>query len=166
MPPSGLEFVYLENRERLVRFLRARGAGDAAEDLVHDLWVTVSARIDGPIANPVAYLHRAADRLMIDRYRSRRQAERREQAWEAERQEEALAMPTPEREVGARQQAARIAAVLDALGERKSAIFRRVRVDGIAQRTVAAEFGVSVSTVEADLREVARALIRLKDAVR
>ncbi len=27
MPPSGLELVYLENRDRLVRFLRARVRG-------------------------------------------------------------------------------------------------------------------------------------------
>ncbi len=37
--------------------------------------------MDGPIANPLAYLYRAADMLMIDRYRSRRQAELREQDW-------------------------------------------------------------------------------------
>lgn len=166
MPPSGLEIVYLENRERLVRFLRSRGAGDAAEDLVHDLWMNVSARAEGPIANPVAYLHRAADRLMIDLYRSRRQAELREHAWEAERHEEAAAGPTPEREVGARQEAARVREVLDAMGERKAAIFRRVRVDGVPQRRVAEEFGISLSTVESDLREAARALVSLKDAIR
>nr|WP_184112095.1 RNA polymerase sigma factor [Sphingomonas abaci] len=164
MPPSGLELVYLENRDRLVRFLRARGAGDVAEDLVHDLWLTVSTRSEGPIANPVAYLHRAADRLMIDRYRSRSQAEKREQAWEKDREGENFMMPTPEREVGARQEAERVVAVLNALGDRKAGIFRRVRIDGVAQRTVAEEFGVSLSTVEADLREAARALITLKDA--
>lgn len=166
MPPSGLELVYLENRDRLVRFLRARGAGDAAEDLVHDLWVTISTRSDGPIANPVAYLHRAADRLMIDRYRSLSQAEKREQAWEADRQDENVVMPTPEREVGARQEAARVVAALDALGERKAGVFRRVRIDGVEQRAVAVEFGVSLSTVEADLREAARAITTLKDAIR
>ncbi len=36
MPPTGLEAVFLANRDKLVRFLTARGAGDAAEDLVQD----------------------------------------------------------------------------------------------------------------------------------
>lgn len=166
MPPNGLEIVFLENRERLLRFLKARGAGDAAEDLVQELWMNVSERTDGPIANPIAYLHRAADRLMIDRYRSRRQAERREQAWGNEHRDDAIIRPTPEREIGARQEAQRVTDVLDALGERKAAIFRRVRIDGIAQRVVAAEYGVSVSTVESDLREATRALVKLKEEIR
>jgi hypothetical protein len=55
MPPNGLEAVYLDNRDKLLRFLRARGAGEAAEDLIHDLWLKVVGRSDGPIANPVAY---------------------------------------------------------------------------------------------------------------
>ena len=79
MTPTGIEAVFLANRDKLVRFLAARGAGDAAEDLVQDLWVKMAGRMDGPIANPLAYLYRAADMLMIDRYRSRRQAERRDQ---------------------------------------------------------------------------------------
>lgn len=166
MPPAGLEAVFLANRDKLVRFLRARGAGDAAEDLAQDLWIKVRAQPEGPIANPVAYLYRAADLLMIDRYRSRRQAERREQAWEDDRHGFGASSPSPEREVSARQEAARVAAVLAAMGERKAAIFRRVRVDGEPQRSVAEAFGVSLSTVESDLRDVARALVKLKDEIR
>jgi hypothetical protein len=108
MPPNGLEAVYLDNRDKLLRFLRARGAGEAAEDLIHDLWLKVAGRSDGPIANPVAYLYRAADLLMIDRYRSLRQAERRDQAWHEGQQDHPATAPTPEREVGARQEAAKV----------------------------------------------------------
>ncbi|PCD03407.1 RNA polymerase subunit sigma-70 [Sphingomonas spermidinifaciens] len=166
MPPTGLEAVFLDHRDKLLRFLRARGAGEAAEDLVQDLWIKLGTRADGPIANPVAYLYRAADLLMIDRYRSRRQAERRDQLWEEDRHPLDGRAPSPEREVSARQETARAAAVLAAMGERKSAIFRRVRLDGVPQRRVAEEFGVSLSTVESDLRDVARALLKLKDEIR
>lgn len=166
MPPTGLEAVYLDNRDKLLRFLRARGAGETAEDLVHDLWLKVVGHADGPIANPMAYLYRAADLLMIDRYRSRRQAERRDQAWEEGRQDLSTMTPTPEREVGARQEAMRVAQVLRTLGERKSTIFRRARIEGVAQRAIAEELGVSLSTVESDLREVTRALVKLKDEIR
>ncbi len=166
MPPTGLEVVFLANRDKLIRFLRARGAGDAAEDLVQDLWIKVRSQPGGPIANPAAYLYRAADLLMIDRYRSRRQAERRDQAWEDDRHQPGSSVPSPEREVSARQETLRVAAVLAAMGERKASIFRRVRVDGEPQRKVAEAFGVSLSTVESDLREVARALLKLKDEIR
>jgi RNA polymerase sigma-70 factor (ECF subfamily) len=163
MPPTGLEAVFLANRDKLVRFLTARGAGDAAEDLVQDLWLKVAGRMDGPIANPLAYLYRAADMLMIDRYRSRRQAERREQDWAEGQGPEAP--PGTERAVAARQTAEQVAATLAGLGERTATVFRRVRVDGIAQRQVAAELGVSISTIESDLRMAAHALAALKERI-
>lgn len=164
MPPSGLEAVYLANRDKLVRFLAARGAGEAAEDLVHDLWLKVSARTPGPIANPLAYLYRAADLLMIDRYRSRRQAELREQAWEEQAADRAGA--EAERVVAAKQETAKVAAVLAELGSRRETVFRRARLDGVSQRQIAAELGISLSTVEADLRAASRALLALREDLR
>lgn len=166
MPPTGLEAVYLANRDKLVRFLRARGAGDGAEDLVHDLWLKVSGRPDGPIGNPLAYLYRAADTLMIDRYRARRQAERRDQAWTDQRMDaDIAAAPSAERTVIARQEAVRMTRVLEALTPRQQTILRRTRIDGVAQRQVAAELGISLSTVESDLRIVVRALANLKETI-
>ena len=143
--------------------ITARGAGDAAEDLVQDLWVKVAGRMDGPIANPLAYLYRAADMLIIDRYRSRRQAAVREQDWVDG--QGADPPPGTERAVEARQTAEQVAATLASLGERPATVFRRVRVDGIAQRQVAAELGVSISTVESDLRMAAHALAALKERI-
>ena len=49
------------------------------------------------------------------------------------------------------------------LHARAVAIFRRSRIDGIAQRVIAQEFGVSISTVESDLRQVYRVLIELRE---
>lgn len=164
MPPSGLEAVYLANRDKLVRFLAARGAGEAAEDLVHDLWLKVSARTPGPIANPLAYLYRAADLLMIDRYRSRRQAELREQAWEEQAADRAGAEAG--RVVAAKQETAKVAAVLAELGSRRETVFRRARLDGVSQRQIAAELGISLSTVEADMRAASRALLALREDLR
>jgi len=163
MSPTGIEAVFLANREKLVRFLAARGAGDAAEDLVQDLWVKLSGRMDGPVANPLAYLYRAADMLMIDRYRSRRQAERREQDW-AEGQG-GPEPPAVERALVARQTAERIAATLTALGERPATVFRRARVEGVSQKRIAEELGISISTVESDLRLAAHAIAALKEQI-
>lgn len=162
-PHAGLEAVFLANRDKLVRFLLARGAGDAAEDLAHDVWLKVAGRADGPIGNPLAYLYRAADTLMIDRYRARRQAEARDQAWSDSHAQE---QPAADRSVAARQEAGEVAALLTTLGSRREAVFRRVRIDGAAQREVAAELGVSLSTVESDLRIACRALADLKERLR
>ena len=165
MPPTGIEAVFLANRDRLVRFLGARGAGDAAEDLVQDLWLKVSGRMDGPIGNPLAYLYRAADMLMIDRYRASRQAERRERDWAEGQQAGDTDAPAAERAVIASQTAERIAATLAALGERPALVFRRARVEGVSQKQIAAELGISISTVESDLRMAAHALAALKEQI-
>src|SRR3546814_7203118 len=63
---------------RIVRFLEVRGAGDNAEDLFQDLWMRLTDRRMGPIADPLPYVMRAANNLMLDRYRSARQRELRD----------------------------------------------------------------------------------------
>lgn len=164
---SGLEAEFLASRGRLLRFLQARGAGDAAEDLLQDIWLKASAA-SGPVAAPLPYLFRVANSLMIDRYRAQRQAQQRDHDW-ADAQDGAMPgvsdEPSPERALIARQQAARVAQTIDSLGPRAATIFRRHRIDGMPQKQVAQEMGVSLSTVEADLRMAYRALADLKGAL-
>lgn len=164
MSSTGLEAVFLANRDRLLAFLRAHGAGDAAEDLLQELWIKVSTAPTGPIAQPLSYLYRAANNLMLDRYRSQQQATRRDHDWT----EAATTVvgqsddPSTERKLIAREQLRLAQAALDALGERTAAIFRRHRIDGVGQRDIAAEFRVSISTVESDLRRAYRAMTDLR----
>jgi RNA polymerase sigma factor (sigma-70 family) len=159
MQNTGLEAVFLANRDALLRFLTAHGAGDAAEDVLQELWLKLQSARSGPIAAPLAYLYRAANNLMLDRYRSHRQAAQRDHDWSEAGPTE---QPDSERSLIAREQVAQAAAALDALGPRVAAIFRRHRLDGVGQREVAAEFGVSLSTVEADLRKAYAALIAIR----
>ena len=156
----------LEHRDQLLRFLLARGAGDAAEDLLQELWVKVSASRPGPIASPRAYLFSAANRLIIDHYRATTQGARRERNWaeatgaaEPDRSE----APSADRVLLGQEYARLVQRTLDELGERPAAIFRRHRVDEVPQRKIAEEFGVSLSTVESDLRRAYRALVELKE---
>lgn len=152
---QGIEGVLLAQRTRVIRFLELRGAGDAAEDLFQDLWMRLTDRPTGPIADPIPYIMRAANNLMLDRYRSVRQRELRDHAWS-----EATAAQAPSAEISliSREQLLLVERAIDATGERPAGIFRRFRVDGVAQRDIAAEIGVSLSTVEADLRKVYAAL--------
>ncbi|MET0373180.1 MAG: RNA polymerase sigma factor [Rhizorhabdus sp.] len=166
MSSTGLEAVFLSNRDRLLGFLRAHGAGDAAEDLLQELWIKLSAAASGPIAQPLSYLYRAANNLMLDRYRSQQQATKRDHDWT----EAATTLPgqsdepSSERRLIAREQLRLAQTALDELGERPAAIFRRHRIDGVGQRDIAAEFGVSLSTVESDLRRAYRVLIDLRNS--
>ena len=156
---QGIEGVLLANRERIVRFLKVRGAGDAAEDLFQDLWMRLTDRPIGPIADPLPYVMRAANNLMLDRYRSARQRELRDKAWG-----EAAAghHPSAETSLISREQLALVEAAIAATGDRPARIFRRFRVDGLGQRDIASEVGVSLSTVEADLRKVYAALTAIR----
>lgn len=152
---QGIEGVLLANRERIVRFLVVRGAGDAAEDLFQDLWMRLTERRMGPVADPLAYAMRAANNLMLDRYRSARQSDLRDKAWG---ESAAVQKPSAESALISREQLALVEQAVAATGERPAHIFRRFRVDGVPQRDIAAEMGISLSTVEADLRKVYAAL--------
>lgn len=157
---QGMDAVLLAHRARLLRFLEAHGAGDAAEDLLQELWMRVTQRPTGPVGNPLAYLYRAANNLMVDRYRTERQARLRDQAWtEARGTGETAPEPTAEEQLIAREALRRFDRVLAAQGERAALCFRRFRLDGIPQRQIAAELGVSLSTVESDLRRAYAALL-------
>ena len=165
MEASGLEGVFLANRARLLRFLLAHGAGDAAEDLLQQLWLKLSAAPPGPVAQPLSYLYRAANNLMLDRHRALRQAVLRDRHWSDAQllsATEPQGAPAGERALIARQQLAAATTALSALGDRAATVFRRHRLDGVGQREIAVELGVSQSTVESDLRRAYAAMIAVQ----
>ena len=164
MTGSGLEAAFLANRASLLRFLRARGAGEAADDLLQEAWVRAAAEAKGPIADPVAYLYRTANNLMIDRSRSVQRAAARDHRWseaQAPDGDPALA-PPGERALIAREELAAAEATLAALGERTDFVFRRFRIEGASQRHIAEELGISLSAVEKHLQRAYRALAELR----
>lgn len=153
---QGIDAVLLAHRAALLRFLAAHGTPDEAEDLFHELWLRVIQAPTGPIGNPLAYLYRAANNLAIDRHRARRQAQAREQAWGESRDG---AEPAADRQLISRQELAGMEQVLALQGDRVAQVLRRFRLDGMPQRQIAAELGISLSTVESDLRRAYAALI-------
>jgi len=164
VPESGLQAVFIANRDKLLRFLMAQGAGEAAEDLLQELWIRVSTSATAPIAQPLSYLYRAANNLMLDRYRSNQQAVRRDASWLAAQtgEPDMSEAPSDERSLIAREQLLLAERTLDALGPRVATAFRRHRLDGVPQKVIARELNVSLSTVEADLRKAYRAMIELR----
>ncbi|UZW56513.1 sigma-70 family RNA polymerase sigma factor [Sphingobium sp. JS3065] len=162
---TGLSAIFLNNRPALLRFLRARGAGEASEDLLQDMWMKLEEKDLGPIADPLPYLYRMANNLMLDRYRSATRRERREQDW-AEGAGGVMADPSEDIGIDERliltERLEEARAVLRSLGPRVELVFRRFRIEGVGQRLIAEELGVSLTTVEKDLQKAYRAMIALK----
>lgn len=165
MQHQGIQLIFEESREPLLRYLRAHGAGDSAEDLLHELWLRLTTNPPGPIASPRNYLFRAATNLMIDRRRSEAQAQRREQQWSSitdRLSDAAVNDPGPERQMDGRRKLALVEAELAKLPPRALTVFRSHRIDGRTQRDIAASMGLSASTIESDLRMVYRLLDDLR----
>ncbi len=165
MQHQGLQQLFEENRESLLRYLRAHGAGEAAEDLLQELWLKAASHPGGPIASPRSYLFRAATNLMIDYRRAEVQGRRREDEWSglADRLGNAVAKdPGPERGIDSQRRLATVERELAKLPPRALAIFREHRVEGRTQREIAARFGVSASTVESDLRQSYRLIDEIR----
>jgi RNA polymerase sigma factor (sigma-70 family) len=152
---GGLEAVFLAHRTELLRFLRARGAGDAAEDLVQE---------SGPVQDPLPYLYRAANNLMIDRVRSEQRGAQRDRDWADATTglSEASDAPSADQALIAREQLRSAQLTIAELGERTDAIFRRFRIEGVGQRRIADEMGISINTVEKHLQRAYRALVGLR----
>lgn len=157
----GLEEAFLNHRLDLLRFMRARGAGEAADDLLQELWLKAIAIPTGSVADPRSYLFRIANNLMLDRRRAALRAAQRDTAWGNAAGEEPIC-GSGEQVLIARQQIERAERALAALGCRVAAIFRRYRIDGISQREIAHEMGISLSAVEKDLQKAYRIVIRIK----
>ena len=161
-PVSGLQVVVLNERARFLRFLASRGAGDEAEDLLHELWQRLANAPGTPVADPVSYIFRAAENLMRDVRRSRISRERRQFDWH-ETASAPHEQPDGERALIAREQLRMIDAALQALGNRIACVFRRYRIDGVSQAKIAEELGVSLSSVEKDLQKAYRLVAQMKE---
>ncbi len=163
MATGGLKAAFLDNRPALFRYLGARKVpADEAEDILQDLFVKLEGLRPGPIAEPRAYLYRMAENLLQDRRRSAGWRSSREQAWVAAQggaTRDADTQPSAERTLIAREQLSLVSEALAGLPDRTLQIFRRYRLDGIRQRDIATELGISVSSVEKHLRSAYQVVV-------
>ncbi|UAK22853.1 RNA polymerase sigma factor [Sphingomonas nostoxanthinifaciens] len=162
MTQGGMQAVFMENQAVLLRFLRARGAGGEAEDVLQDMWLKLGVVDAGPISEPLSYLYRMADNQLLDRHRARTRRARRESEWGESMQVQA---PSPEQALDAREKLIAAEQALTDLGERTHSILTRYRVDGVSQKEIARELGVSLSLVEKHLQRAYRALVAVRRRV-
>ena len=163
MAENGIEAVFMDNRPMLQRFLRARiRDSQEAEDLLQDLWLKLSSLNTGPIADPLAYLFRMADNLVLDRRRAAARRIRRDEAWTSANSGVAPDVDdraSPERTLLARERLRMIERALAALPERTALSFRLFRIEGRPQKAIAADLGLSVSAIEKHLQRAYHAVL-------
>ncbi|USI73415.1 RNA polymerase sigma factor [Sphingomonas morindae] len=157
MAGDSLAKAFEANRAALLRYVRARGAGDDADDLLQDLWLKLGGAGEVIVLDPLAYLYRMAHNLLLDRRRAALRRQRREERYGGEG--DADESPSAERTLLARERLRAIEHLLAALGPRTDYIFRRFRVEGVGQRAIAQELGITVSAVEKHLQKAYRAIL-------
>ena len=168
MAGSALAKAFMAGRAPLLRYLRARGAADDAEDCLQELWIRAEANADQDIADPLAYLYRMAHNLMLDRQRTAQRRQNRERSYRRDVQGgdgDADDSPEAERVLIGRERLRQVDHVLAGLGRRTEYIFRRHRVDEIGQRDIAAELGLTLSAVEKHLQKAYRAIAATQRAI-
>lgn len=164
---TDLVTTFMAHREALARFLRLRSGSDTVDDLLQELWLRARAsdQSDQIVGKPLAYLYRMAHSLVIDTQRGASRARSRDHDWGYvhDRLGDGEEPAHAERRLIARDELRTIDAALESVGQRAASIFRRYRLDGIDQRSIAGEMGVSISTVEKDLRKIYDALLQVRE---
>jgi RNA polymerase sigma-70 factor (ECF subfamily) len=158
-----LRAALVEHRAALLRyFLARRVPPEDAEDVMQDLVVKLESHASGPVAEPRAYLYRMAENLLLDRIRSEGRRRGREQAWVAVQAGATLETddrPSPEQALIARERLSLVSTALAVLPERTMHVFRRYRIEGVPQREIAGELGISLSAVEKHLQKAYQVVV-------
>ena len=117
-------------------------------DIVQDAYLRI-ARLDsiGHIRNARAYFFTTARMGLLERIR-RERIVRIDSMTEMEALTLADEDPGPERHVSARQELARVRALIEALPDRCRQIFELRRIQGVPQREIAARLGLPEHTIE------------------
>lgn len=163
---NGLVAVFLENRERLVRFFVSRTRDPhEAEDVVQEIYVRLSSRDQGPIADPLGYLHRIGLNLVVDRVRERQRRQRREQDWgdvTTSRLGEDLVDESPSQieRLLARERHEQFARALASMPPGAARVFRMHRIEGQSHSQVAERLGISRKGVEKHMTTALRHLAK------
>jgi len=164
VPGPDLDQVLSTERTALVRALVYRvGSHDTAEDLAHEACVRViQALRQRPIRDLAAFLHQTARNLAIDHLRNRSWRQRHELcgADEQELGQVGAEAARPD-EIALQSEALdRLQNVIAGLSDRQQRILGLYRLDGLKQQQIAQCLGVSLSTVEKDLRQAMLVLLR------
>jgi RNA polymerase sigma factor (sigma-70 family) len=149
-----LRSVLIQSYEQIKRSLSIQlGSPELAGDTLHDIWLRLQRdnHIAGPIINPQAYLIRMSLNLAIDVRRSQ------SRMLSAEDVQELMSVipdpaPGPAQIAEARSELEALRAAVNEMPARRREILILVRWENWPQREVAKRMGVSLRTVESELK--------------
>lgn len=146
--PAGLQQAFSEHRAALHRYLRRRlGNEEDARELAQESFLRL-LRVNRAdlIADPQAYLYRIARNLIYEQSAKRLPAHQ----WADDEELQALADPhdTPEREVERTALSQRLQQVIAELQPRTQTILLLFCQQGLSQREIAEQLGLSKSMVQ------------------
>lgn len=164
---TGLTQLLGEMRSELLRFMLARQCNPAeVEDLLQDLYVKLTSTRTGPVSNPRAYLYQMANNLLHDHRRGRRRQQERDDHWTRNRIGLDLkkdAGPSPEESAITSDELERVNQAIASMPVRTAQILKMYRLDGMSQKAIAIEFGLTLSAVEKHLQRAYRKLQLLRE---
>lgn len=151
---------YESLKSRLSRML---GSRDLAGDALQDTWLRVNSRKpdEGVIYSPAGYLLRMAINIALDI--QRRQSKSLSIDEVGELMEMADTAPGPEQVAEARSSMESLLRSIDRLPQRQRRVVLLVHWEHIEQKEVAKRLGVSLRTVESDLKKAHDCLIARKN---
>lgn len=154
---------FLAYRGSLRRFFGRAIGDDEAEDYVQEVFARIfTTGTREKILNPGGFLHRIASNLLTERYR-RGFTRRRHGTVVALDQADEVAAPdseSPERIVAAREELSRLEAALQAMPAARRQVFVLIRLEEKSYREVAAQLGISESSVWGHLDRALAALVK------
>lgn len=145
------EFLTEQYDELKLQLTRRLGSQAWAEEALHDTYLRLNGtEALGRVSNPGAYLFRAAIHNALNR---RRAEVRRLSAVDIETLLHiADDAPGAQRIVEGRSDLALLSAAIAALPPRQRSILIAARLEGLSRQQIADQFGISVSTVEKELK--------------
>jgi RNA polymerase sigma factor (sigma-70 family) len=158
LTPADLGQVFVTHRTRLRQTAhRILGDSHAAEDMVHDACVkalegSLQGASEACVREPLSFAVRMVRNLAIDRYRRGALESRLFDTAD----EESFASPhlgTPEAEAMGRQELALVTEALSQLPDRARRVFELYRIEGLTQREIGEQLGISAATVNKLIRE-------------
>lgn len=134
------------------RLTRRLGSADLAGDALQDTWLRLESREDvSNVRDPLAYLLRIAVNAAYDQQRGLSRLAT-ESELEAVMEEHPDPKPGPAETLEARSELDALIAVIERMPERRRQILIMVRWDHLPQREVAERLGISLRTVEQELK--------------
>ena len=149
--PDLLDFLSKRYEDLKLRLTRVLGCDELAGDALQDTWLRLHSREDiSPVRSPTAYLVRIAVNIAVDI--QRRQGKSLPLDEVNDMMEMSDPAPGPAQAVETRSDLQAALRLLERMPSRRREILLMVRWEGLQQKEVAKRLGVTVRTVEHELK--------------